>query len=55
MKTYPAHECVDRPHLPCPACTRASKVFWGRVRLVAGLVILSTFFLVLESAFLGGK
>jgi hypothetical protein len=17
---YPAHECVDRPHLPCPAC-----------------------------------
>jgi hypothetical protein len=19
---YPAHECVERPHLPCPACTR---------------------------------
>jgi hypothetical protein len=19
---YPAHECVDRPHLPCPACDR---------------------------------
>jgi hypothetical protein len=20
MILYPAHECVDRPHLPCPAC-----------------------------------
>jgi len=19
---YPAHECVDRPNLPCPACER---------------------------------
>lgn len=19
---YPGHECVDRPHLPCPACAR---------------------------------
>jgi len=21
---YPAHECVDRPHLPCPACERTA-------------------------------
>jgi len=21
---YPAHECVDRPNLPCPACERDS-------------------------------
>jgi hypothetical protein len=21
---YPAHECVDRPNLPCPACERSS-------------------------------
>jgi len=20
---YPAHECVDRPYLPCPACLKA--------------------------------
>jgi hypothetical protein len=20
---YPAHECVDRPNLPCPACEQA--------------------------------
>jgi len=55
MKTYPAHECVDRPHLDCPACTRASKEFWLNVRLAAGIVILSTFILLIEIAFLGGK
>jgi hypothetical protein len=22
---YPAHECVDRPHLPCPACDRVAQ------------------------------
>lgn len=22
---YPAHECVDRPHLPCPACERTAQ------------------------------
>jgi hypothetical protein len=21
---YPAHECVDRPNLPCPACERVT-------------------------------
>jgi hypothetical protein len=21
---YPAHECVDRPHLPCQACERTA-------------------------------
>jgi len=21
-EAYPAHECVDRPHLPCPACLK---------------------------------
>jgi len=21
---YPVHECVDRPHLPCPACERTA-------------------------------
>ena len=23
---YPAHECVDRPNLPCPACERDAKM-----------------------------
>jgi hypothetical protein len=22
---YPGHECVDRPHLPCPACQRIKR------------------------------
>jgi hypothetical protein len=22
---YPAHECVDRPELPCPACEAAQR------------------------------
>jgi hypothetical protein len=24
--SQPAHECVDRPHLPCPACIKAGVV-----------------------------
>ena len=28
---YPAHECVDRPHLPCPACERIALRATGTV------------------------
>jgi len=28
---YPAHECVDRPHLPCPACEAVENTHDGTV------------------------
>jgi hypothetical protein len=30
---YPAHECADRPNLPCPACERDALRKWGRRRM----------------------
>jgi hypothetical protein len=29
----PAHECVDRPHLPCPACERDSLRALGLLKI----------------------
>lgn len=46
----PSHTCVDRPHLPCSACDRAARVRITKlVWTLSGLVILSTFFFLIES------